>query len=76
MGKAGNDIGIELVFRPSAPNLQRVIQQAALPLANDTSFGVGYAPRSRLEDTVLCAARVLRSNEFRSAFDAAGADFK
>lgn len=76
LGKAGNDIGIELVLRPSAPNLQRVIQQAALPLANDTSFGVGYAPRSRLEDTVLCAARVLRSNEFRSAFDAAGADFK
>ncbi len=34
LGKAGNDIGIELVLRPSAPNLQRVIQQAALPLAN------------------------------------------
>ncbi|MHC6052193.1 methionine adenosyltransferase [Ralstonia solanacearum] len=76
LGGVGNDIGIELVLRPSAPNLQRVIHEAPVPLANDTSFGVGYAPHSRLEDTVLCAARVLRSSEFRGAFDAAGMDFK
>lgn len=44
--------------------------------ANDTSFGVGFAPLSTLERSVLQLAATLRSAEFRAAFPAAGDDFK
>jgi S-adenosylmethionine synthetase len=42
-------IAVEPAVRASAPSLRRVNGPAAMPLANDTSFGVGYAPLSRLE---------------------------
>jgi S-adenosylmethionine synthetase len=48
----------------------------AVAIANDTSFGCGYAPYSRLERVVLAIARMLRSSEFRKHFPAAGDDFK
>jgi len=44
--------------------------------ANDTSFGVGFAPLSALERQVLDLAAVLRSQPFHGAFPAAGDDFK
>ena len=44
--------------------------------ANDTSFGVGYAPLSPLETRVLALAGTLRSAAFRQAFPAVGDDFK
>ena len=56
--------------------------QAVMPvrrdiiLCNDTSFGVGYAPYSRLENIVLQLAGLLKSDEFRQNFPAAGDDFK
>ncbi len=69
-------IGIEPILRPTAPNLRRVTNGPLIPLANDTSFGVGYAPLSQLEGSVLSAAQILRSREFRDAFQAAGLDYK
>jgi len=48
----------------------------AMPRANDTSFGTGFAPYSRLERQVLDLAQAIRSPEFRARFPAAGADFK
>ncbi|WP_416047456.1 methionine adenosyltransferase [Cupriavidus basilensis] len=69
-------IGIEPVLRPTAPNLRRVTNGPLIPLANDTSFGVGYAPLSQLEGSVLSTAQILRSREFRDAFQAAGLDYK
>jgi S-adenosylmethionine synthetase len=45
-------------------------------VANDTSFGVGFAPYSILEQQVLHLAAMLRSSEFRLRFPAAGDDFK
>lgn len=45
-------------------------------VANDTSFGVGFAPYSLLEQEVLRLASVLRSSAFRLRFPAAGDDFK
>jgi S-adenosylmethionine synthetase len=45
-------------------------------VANDTSFGVGFAPYSLLEQEVLRLGSVLRSSEFRLRFPAAGDDFK
>lgn len=48
----------------------------SVAIANDTSFGVGFAPYSPLEQHVLRLATVLRSDEFRKQFPAAGDDFK
>ncbi|SCK20786.1 methionine adenosyltransferase [Variovorax sp. HW608] len=76
LGPIGNAIGIEAILRPSAPNLRRVTSPSSLPLANDTSFGVGYAPLSALENAVLRAAKTLRSSEFLKSFEAAGLDYK
>ena len=64
-GRDWRDIRIEPILRPSAPNLRRVTEPASLPLSNDTSFGVGYAPHSSLERAVLSAADLLRSSAFR-----------
>lgn len=47
-----------------------------VPLANDTSFGVAYAPYSGLETAVLDLARQMKSPEFRKLFPAAGDDYK
>jgi S-adenosylmethionine synthetase len=46
------------------------------PVANDTSFGIGFAPYSMLEKRTLQIAAMLRSQEFRLRFPAAGDDFK
>jgi S-adenosylmethionine synthetase len=64
-------------IREGAANLQEVFARGAeVPLANDTSFGVGFAPFSALERTVLEAGRLLASAELRAAFPCAGDDFK
>lgn len=64
-------------IREGSANLKEVFARGEkAPLANDTSFGCGYAPYSRLEQTVLGFARLLKSPEFRTTFPAAGDDFK
>lgn len=47
-----------------------------VPLANDTSLGVGYAPMSRLEKTVFMIERYLNSKEFKSRYPEVGEDVK
>ena len=49
---------------------------AAIRRANDTSFGVGFAPLTALEQQVLELAALLRSQPFHLAVPAAGDDFK
>lgn len=62
---------------PTSGSLQRLFApDPAMPRANDTSFGIGFAPYSRLERQVLDVAQALRSPAFRREFPAAGADFK
>lgn len=64
-------------IKEGSANLKKVFaRRDAAPLANDTSFGVGYAPYSRLEQAVLAIARTFKSVEFRQRFPAAGDDFK
>ncbi|MFZ5875445.1 MAG: methionine adenosyltransferase [Nitrospirota bacterium] len=64
-------------IREGSANLKEVFARGEkAPLANDTSFGCGYAPYSRLEQTVLAFSRLLKSSEFRAMFPAAGDDFK
>lgn len=67
---------VEPILRESAANLQRVIGAANAALANDTSFGVGYAPFSGLEHLVLKAAAILRGSALQAAIPAAGKDYK
>jgi S-adenosylmethionine synthetase len=64
-------------IKEGSANLKEVFARGGrLPLANDTSFGCGYAPYSRLENGVLAISRLLKSAEFRGKFPAAGDDFK
>lgn len=68
---------VESAVRSGSPNLTRVLTHAtSMPLANDTSFGVGFAPYSLLEKTVLALAGLLKSSSFQHAFPVAGDDFK
>ncbi len=46
------------------------------PLANDTSFGVSYAPLSTLEKLVLKTERYLNSRELKEAIPEVGEDVK
>ncbi|BCU68573.1 S-adenosylmethionine synthetase [Sulfolobales archaeon HS-7] len=47
-----------------------------VPLSNDTSFGVGFAPLSRLEELVLSTERLLNSPEFKRKHPEVGEDVK
>ncbi|AAY80168.1 methionine adenosyltransferase [Sulfolobus acidocaldarius] len=47
-----------------------------VPLSNDTSFGVGFAPYSTLENLVLSTERLLNSKEIRSKIPEIGEDIK
>lgn len=68
---------VEVAVRSGSANLQHIFSGAtAVVVANDTSFGVGYAPLSRLEQAVLHIAGLLKSSAFREMFPAAGDDFK
>jgi S-adenosylmethionine synthetase len=68
---------IESAVRTAGPNFQRVMPTGdRVPLANDTSFGVGFAPYSKLERSVLNVAALLKSTLFRQEFPMAGDDFK
>lgn len=70
-------IAIESAVRAGSPNLTRVVGAGETsPRANDTSFGCGFAPPTRLEQAVLQIADALHSDEFRRTFPAAGDDYK
>ncbi len=48
----------------------------SIPMANDTSFGVGFAPLTTLERIVLDTERYLNSKEFKSVHPEIGEDIK
>jgi hypothetical protein len=61
--------------RAGAASLQEIFERGGeVPLANDTSFGVGFAPFSPVGLTVLEAGRQLASPELRAAFPCADDD--
>lgn len=74
------DPGIFLLIpeiKAGSPNLSAIYAKGkASAVANDTSFGAGYAPLSELESQVMQLAALLRSDGFRSQYPAAGDDFK
>ena len=69
------DVKIMIDIKEGAANLQEVFKKE-IAVANDTSFGVGHYPLSRLESVVKNAAYLLNSRLFLSKFKAVGEDIK
>ena len=63
---ANRDVAIDVLVRPGSQDLQSLFSRRharGLPLANDTSFGVGHAPLSPLERLVLAIEKRLHARE-------------
>jgi S-adenosylmethionine synthetase len=70
---------IEPLFRPGSRDLQELFHRhpaGVRALANDTSIGVGYAPRSELEQVVLAVERELTATGTTRAHPEIGEDVK
>ncbi|MBW2981736.1 methionine adenosyltransferase [Candidatus Woesearchaeota archaeon] len=69
------DIKIIIDIMEGAANLQEVFKKE-IAVANDTSFGAGHYPLSRLESVVKKVAYLLNSKLFLNKFKAVGEDIK
>ncbi len=74
------DIQFDYAVRPGSIDLTGVFEESdameQMPLANDTSFGVGYAPLSDVEKIALEAEKLLNSDAFKDKCPACGEDIK
>jgi S-adenosylmethionine synthetase len=73
------DVRIHCLVRHGSADLVDLFERGAeshIPKANDTSFGVGYAPASQLEQAVLETGRLLDSAVGRARHPARGEDTK
>ncbi len=74
------DIQFDYAVRPGSIDLTGVFDEShhseEIPLANDTSFGVGYAPYSDVEKIALEAERMINSDKFKDRCEASGEDVK
>lgn len=74
------DIQFDYAVRPGSIDLTGVFDEShhteEVPLANDTSFGVGYAPYSDVEKITLESERLINSDKFKDKCKASGEDIK
>jgi len=74
------DIQFDYAVRPGSIDLTGVFDEShhaeEVPLSNDTSFGVGYAPYSDVEKIALEAERMINSNKFKKKCKGSGEDIK
>ena len=74
------DIQFDYAVRPGSIDLTGVFDESHhtddIPLANDTSFGVGYAPYSDVEKITLEAERLINSSAFKDKCKGSGEDIK
>ena len=74
------DIQFDYAVRPGSIDLTGVFDEShhtdEVPLANDTSFGVGYAPYSDAETIALEAEYMINSNKFKKKCKGSGEDIK
>ncbi len=71
-------VKINTLVRPGAPELVELFlkyQKKGVPLANDTSIGVGFAPMSPLEELVLKSEKYLNAH-LKEKYPAIGEDIK
>ncbi|MDE1824067.1 MAG: methionine adenosyltransferase, partial [Candidatus Micrarchaeota archaeon] len=64
------------IARGSADLMHVFARGDGVPLANDTSFGIGFAPFSDTERLVLETERYLNGKEYKSRMPAVGEDIK
>lgn len=72
-------VNIDYMVRKGSVDLVSLFEASRvkkIPLANDTSIGVGYAPLSTLEKIVLEAERMLNSKDYKNRNPAVGEDIK
>lgn len=74
------DIQFDYAVRPGSIDLTGVFDESHhtndVPLANDTSFGVGYAPYSDAEIIALEAEKMINSDKFKKKCKGSGEDIK
>lgn len=75
-----SQIQFDYAVRPGSIDLTGVFEESdaieQVPLANDTSFGVGYAPFSDVEKITLEAEELLNSDKFKDKCPGSGEDIK
>ncbi len=72
-------VRIHTYIRPGSVDLVDIYMRQlkeGLPLSNDTSFGVGYAPFDDLENVVYHVEKRLNDREFKKAHPEVGEDIK
>jgi len=70
-------VKIDTKIKQGSPDLIAVfLRKQAMPVSNDTSIGVGYAPLSPTESLVLAIENRLNSKEFKKKFPEVGEDVK
>ena len=70
-------IRIHSLIRPTSADLSSLFnRRVGTPLANDTSFGIGFAPLDLLERTVLSVERELNMPATKTAHPQIGEDIK
>jgi S-adenosylmethionine synthetase len=70
-------IRIETMIKQGSPDLVAVfMRKKSMPVSNDTSIGVGYAPLSPTERMVLGIERLLNSPAFKKRHPEVGEDVK
>ena len=68
---------IDTKIKQGSPDLVAVfMRKGAMPVANDTSIGVGYAPLTPTEGIVLGAEKLLNSAPFKKKYPEVGEDVK
>jgi S-adenosylmethionine synthetase len=71
----GTDVVLDAKLGEGSGDLREVFDGDSVPMANDTSFGVGHAPLSETEEIVLATERRL-NGEYASDNSELGADIK
>jgi S-adenosylmethionine synthetase len=70
-------VRLETMIRQGSPDLISVfLRKKEMPVANDTSVGVGFAPLSPTEQTVFNIEQLLNSQTFKKKFPEVGEDVK
>ncbi|MDP3065786.1 MAG: methionine adenosyltransferase [Methanobacteriaceae archaeon] len=67
---------VECKIGHGSGDLVDVFSRKGVPQANDTSFGVGYAPFSETEQIVMAAEEFLNARSFKNKYPQIGEDIK
>jgi S-adenosylmethionine synthetase len=72
-----NEVTVVTKIRSGSADLGALFKRKSdVPLANDTSFGIGFAPFTETERLTLETERMLNSKKYKSIFPMVGEDIK